>query len=473
MQIIVEDGGVSGCTLVQYDCRRQGFVALAHYDRRPAAHPRIPVLVPPAISSPEFRKALAIGEPIIVQRDQIGSEGKTAQIISPSPFTSICILPLIPEPDLQLVVVVGEEREWDRAPFTTNRVRRLELAGIQIGGACARMHWQERAHWSEIGHLLCSSLEIDTLIERLSQQMIHAISAEQYCLGVCSPDGANLNVELFADGRTRQSTLRVPLLEGRLGRIVATGASILISDNTAEEIWNLPETVLDWSSFSSWVGVPVGGPDSIVAVLAAASCRPNAYEASDQDVLEKIARQAADGLTNALRHRQLEQQAHRDSLTQVLNHSFFLVRLEQEFKRARESNGTLSLIIVDIDYFKSFNDECGHLAGDNTLCTVAEVIRCHLNHSDIVGRWGGDEFVIALPGAGIHAAELVARRIQRTLAEAWLVGNQRRNMRSLTVCQGISTLDPKTENPLVLIDTADRALYQAKLRGRDRIEMLG
>ena len=127
--------------------------------------------------------------------------------------------------------------------------------------------------------------------------------------------------------------------------------------------------------------------------------------------------------------------------------------------------------MLDIDRFKVYNDTYGHAVGDNALCSVVKAIRAHIKRTDTVGRWGGEEFGIVLPGAGAPEAVKVAERVRQTLASLDLQDASGNRLPSPTVSQGIAACPDHACVPAQLVDMADRALYRAKERGRDQVEV--
>ena len=158
----------------------------------------------------------------------------------------------------------------------------------------------------------------------------------------------------------------------------------------------------------------------------------------------------------------LEALATTDGLTGIKNHRAFQQALSEEFARAGRSGKPLSLLLMDVDKFKSFNDTFGHPAGDKTLKAVARSLRDTARAGDFVARYGGEEFVVVLPDAGAAGALDAAERFRAAIeAHRW-------EERQVTVSVGVATLRPGAETPQSLIDCADKALYQAKQRGRNR-----
>jgi diguanylate cyclase (GGDEF)-like protein len=169
--------------------------------------------------------------------------------------------------------------------------------------------------------------------------------------------------------------------------------------------------------------------------------------------------------------KELEETAVTDGLTQLANHRHFSERLAIEVKRARRYNSSLSLIMIDIDYFKLINDRYGHLAGDDVLKNVARIIKENVRESDIPARYGGDEFALILPETGIMQAFTVAEKL-RTKVEGYVFTSQDVHQTAkLTTSIGVAMLTPDVKEAPQLIEKADQAMYKAKQDGRNKTYM--
>lgn len=156
-----------------------------------------------------------------------------------------------------------------------------------------------------------------------------------------------------------------------------------------------------------------------------------------------------------------------DGLTLAQTHAAFRERLDAEFRRARRYRRPLSLVLLDLDHFKSVNDTHGHLMGDEVLRAVTAVVRGRVRAEEAVGRLGGEEFGILLPETTLHGARVVAADLQQRIADA-PVSRDAPSLR-VTASFGVATLTPDCANPEALLARADQLLYAAKTSGRNRL----
>jgi two-component system, cell cycle response regulator len=152
-----------------------------------------------------------------------------------------------------------------------------------------------------------------------------------------------------------------------------------------------------------------------------------------------------------------------DGLTGLKNHRFFRESLEAQFSLARWRGLPLSVVMIDVDQFKPFNDSFGHPEGDEVLREVARLLRSGVREHDVVGRYGGEEFAVLLPSTDIEEGRSLGERLRVAIEEnPW-------PLRPITISLGISTTSPMAPKAVNLIEQADRSLYQSKADGRNRV----
>jgi two-component system cell cycle response regulator len=152
-----------------------------------------------------------------------------------------------------------------------------------------------------------------------------------------------------------------------------------------------------------------------------------------------------------------------DGLTGLKNHRFFRESLEAQFLLARRRGMPMSVVMLDVDQFKAFNDSFGHPAGDDVLREVSKLLRSCVRDHDIVARYGGEEFAVLLPATSVDGSRLLAERLRSVIEDHdW-------RLRPITISLGISTMSSRIPRAVALIEQADRSLYQSKAEGRNRV----
>ncbi|MEV0616917.1 GGDEF domain-containing protein [Nonomuraea sp. NPDC050404] len=172
-------------------------------------------------------------------------------------------------------------------------------------------------------------------------------------------------------------------------------------------------------------------------------------------------------LQRSLLHAQLQAAARTDAKTGLLNAAAWQREADTEIVRARRNGDSLALLIIDIDHFKRVNDAHGHLVGDQVLVGVASMLRGQLREYDVVGRFGGEEFVVLLPGTDIDEARLVAERLRIRIGRMAIPVDD--TLVRVTISAGVALLNVHGDDLIDLLTAADLALYRAKELGRDRI----
>ncbi|SNB48104.1 diguanylate cyclase with GAF sensor [Geobacter sp. DSM 9736] len=168
----------------------------------------------------------------------------------------------------------------------------------------------------------------------------------------------------------------------------------------------------------------------------------------------------------------LERLSITDPLTDLYNRRFLERRMDEEINRSMRNQQHMTVMLIDIDYFKTYNDICGHVAGDKALRKIARVLRGSVREMDVVTRYGGEEFCVLLPGTSKRESIFVAERIRRDVEAELFQGEEHLPFGRLTASIGIASFPHDGNNPTTLVNAADIALYEAKSGGRNRIVML-
>jgi diguanylate cyclase (GGDEF)-like protein len=171
-------------------------------------------------------------------------------------------------------------------------------------------------------------------------------------------------------------------------------------------------------------------------------------------------------------NRQLTELCNKDSLTGIANRRYFDATLEHEYSRLRRSNSKLSIVLLDLDHFKEYNDYYGHVMGDECLCQIGGVLESCVNQSvDLVARYGGEEFACILPDTDLHIAVKTAETIRQSIQDLKIEHKKSPTWEFVTASFGVTTVQYRSEiSTADIIAMADKLLYKAKVSGRNRIE---
>ena len=201
-------------------------------------------------------------------------------------------------------------------------------------------------------------------------------------------------------------------------------------------------------------------------IYADSRARRRRFTTEDMEIMDSFAGLASIAVENA----HLFTRATMDDLTGVYARDFLLRRLGEEFHRSRRNGRPLAVIMCDLDGFKEVNDRFGHMTGDRVLQRFAEVMRRQIREYDFLGRYGGDEFTLVMPGAGFYHAYRRAREIRRSVAR--VLAEECPGMPGVSMGGAVYPF-VSVETPEELLQTADGALYRAKRQGRDRVLFYG
>jgi diguanylate cyclase (GGDEF)-like protein len=251
----------------------------------------------------------------------------------------------------------------------------------------------------------------------------------------------------------------MPLTAGLCGRALARRSPVISDDVELESdyVAAVPEA-------RSELCLPLISQGQPLGVLVLSCIRPDAFCDFDLSGLEAVADVATIAIQNALHFERIRQLAYRDGLTGIFNRRYFELRVLEELERSRRYNSELSILLVDVDAFKTLNDELGHLSGDDALRQLAALLLHQVRRADVVCRYGGDEFAVLLPQTSGENALIAAEKLRNVIADRELSGFPR----PLSVSIGVATFPENGATRDDLVKAADNALYRAKQSGRNR-----
>lgn len=256
--------------------------------------------------------------------------------------------------------------------------------------------------------------------------------------------------------------------QGMIGQVAQTGEQLLVRDSRRDP----RHLALHQTAARSALAMPVKVGDELVAVLNMESDQVDAFDEEDVMALETLSDQLAVAIKNARLHQQISHQAITDGLTGLYNVRYFYQTLEKELERSRRYGHHCSLIMLDLDNFKKYNDRFGHLAGDDLLRELADLIREVSRWTDTAARYGGEEFAVILPETDGDQARVLAERLRQTVRDHEFVVRETQRLGRITISVGVAGYPKDGEDVETLVEAADKALLRAK-EGKDRVCVAG
>jgi diguanylate cyclase (GGDEF)-like protein len=325
--------------------------------------------------------------------------------------------------------------------------------------------------------VLSSDRPIRELFDGLSALLESYVDAAIVFIVLAGADGEPVASYLYLDGRSGEPDEGRLSAESTAARVFETGVPVRYeraSDWPAQHLVALlGKTVRPEAA----IFVPIVFGGERIGVLSVQSTIPGAYSEDDVVMLETCALYLGARINDEERRKtaeRYERLATVDVLTGVANRSALDQALEREWRRACETQSQLSFLMIDVDFFKAFNDRYGHVAGDACLQQLAGTAQdCLVRPSDVFGRYGGEEFAVVLPDTGAEEAVRIAETM-RGAVERRAIAHAGSSLGIVTISAGAATVRPKAgDEALALVRAADASLYEAKQRGRNRVAAEG
>ncbi len=353
--------------------------------------------------------------------------------------------------------------------FDPEMVDLLTLFSTQasIAIANADVYSRERKHAAQmeainaIARQATGVLKLEEMLSQLCSVLEQRLSVQGVTFVLAEPD----------------NSLAVRATLGSLAPIAGLGQP-LPPHSTAEAVFSTRGSLLSGDGGLALGVYPAAGTEMLLPLVAVGRClgvlvlgcaQRHAFSTDDLVPMESVADICATAIQNALHLQQMEQLAYLDGLTGAFNRRVFERRIEEEIDRANRYSTALSVLMVDVDHFKAVNDEFGHLLGDEVLRQISRLFAQVLRKSDVVCRYGGDEFAILLPETVGQSALRAAEKLRQTIAEFEFPGVPRR----ITISAGISEYPRNGDSRDSLVQAADDCLYAAKQAGRNRVVLIG
>jgi diguanylate cyclase (GGDEF)-like protein len=273
-------------------------------------------------------------------------------------------------------------------------------------------------------------------------------------------DYVTKDIEIKAEAGTTAQALgkRIPLGVGILGRVARTGEMALVQNAGEGHLLGILQ------GSRAVLCIPITYGESLLGVLNVESQHENAFTQQDRLIMSTLADLLATALHNAFVFQKLQQQSITDGLTGIKTRRFFWEALSSEWKRASRSGRPFSVVLMDLDKFKEVNDTMGHLEGDLVLARVGRLLEQKCRQSNVVARYGGDEFIILMPETGVEQAQILAERLR-----LWISTDPMLNEHHITGSFGVGSFPVHGFMVEDLIRVADAGMYLSKRVGGNRV----
>ena len=323
---------------------------------------------------------------------------------------------------------------------------------------------------NEVVRVLNSSLDPDQIFKRIMEKISDLIKAEAWSLLLLDRERDELYFEEAA-GPVGKKLIgkRLKIGEGIVGWVAKEGKSIIIPDVSEDPRFNPSFDKKTSFRTRSILCVPLKRGDELFGVLEMINkVGGEPFVRDDLLLLEIFAEHATVAIQNAMLYKKIEQLSITDDLTSLYNSRFCNIFLDRLVEESRHTEKNVSLIFLDIDFFKLVNDRFGHLVGGETLKAVGERIKTTARKDDYCIRYGGDEYIVILPDTSKKTALTIAERIRKAIADEPFLAFENQ-LFHLTITSGVATYPDDAQTKDDLIGLSDRAMYIGKTRGKNLV----
>src|SRR5499427_4641104 len=403
-------------------------------------------------------------QPILI-RDNYVTEVRKLGVEPIRTAGSFCGVPLVAYDRAvgALCVFSDQDRAFDEGHLELLRVLASE-ASIAIENA--RLFQEERTKarhltlLNTISRHAIGTLNPDEMLAKMTEELESGLSYDH--IGIAVLDYSTRELVVQAEAGLRRGALghRVPLGSGLIGNVARAGNLVTFRTTSAADAAMRPML----ADTSAAVGLPIFFAEQLHGVLYVESSNNVEFTEEEILLLGTLADLIAGALHNALTFQKAQEQAITDGLTGVKTHRFFMEALSAEWKRSTRAGRAFALVLMDLDRFKFVNDFYGHLEGDLVLQRVGHILEANCRRSDVVARYGGDEFVILMPETSMEQARQLASKLR-----SWVCADTLLREKNVSASFGIACYPLHGSSPQELIQVADASMYLSKHQGGNTV----
>ena len=471
----------AACKISRWDRDQDAVVTLYDYMPWPGRAAEQRGAIYPLAEYPSTRWVLLTRESLVVELDDPQADPAEGKLLERSGHIRQLMVPL--HTGEEVFGLVAIQRGAGSQPFReADQQLAISLAAqAAVALENAQLHTAVKENVRELDALLkanealLSTLELDPLLHNILAAAVAAIpAAEMGAIVLADPSSQQLQIRAtFGYRDPRVQNIAFAQDQGYSAKAIRENRPLLIRDVSREPSLGLADEIAELRAVASAVVAPLAPKSPLAAahgVISLDSTRLNAFTPADMRILVAFANTAAVAIDNARLHAEVQRLAVTDSLTALANPRAFEQALATEAYRAARYGHPLSLIIMDIDAFKHYNDTYGHLAGNDRLKAIASILRETVRDPDLPVRYGGEEFALLLPHTRKAGAIILAERV-RELAQAAApgAGDEGKPMAGYTLSLGVATLPTDALSAGQLLLAADNAELAAKRAGKNRV----
>ena len=408
---------------------------------------------------------LRTGQPLLIQSDLEQTRAKLGVDFIPArPARSFCAVPIfLGGKPAGVMAALSTDREYQ---FQPRDLEVMQTAAGQLGVAIenARLFSGEQrrarqlAFLNSISKMAISSEDAEQMMADIVREIQKNFNFDHIGIGIM--DYATKDIEIKAEAGSTSHALgrRIAVGSGVLGKVARTGVSALVQNAGPGQLSGiLPDS-------RGVLCLPISYGETLLGVLNIESRDENAFAPQDVLILNTLADLLATALHNSFVFQKLQQQSITDGLTGIKTRRYFWEALSAEWKRASRSGRPFSVVLIDLDKFKEVNDSLGHLEGDLVLARVGRLLEQKCRQSNVVARYGGDEFIILMPETGIEQAQVLAERLR-----LWLATDPMLEEHKITGSFGVASFPVHGFAIEDLIRVADAGMYVSKHAGGNQV----
>ena len=404
-------------------------------------------------------------QPLLIRED-CAEELRKLGIEKPYPHAgSLCAVPflLYERPIGAMILESPHPRALDYGHLEMMRVLASQAV---VALENARLFREERAKsrrlalLNNISRNIITTLNPDEMLAKIGEEMEQGLDYSHIGFGLLDYSAKEIVIQAEAGQRKGALGKRLSLDGNVVGRVARTGQMAVVTYDDAQSSPGAP--VLEGSA--SAIALPVVYADQLHGVLYVETDKTSDFSQEEVLFLGTLADLISGAIHNALTFQKAQEQAITDGMTGLKTHRFFMEALSAEWKRSTRTGRSFSVVLLDLDRFKFVNDFYGHLDGDLILQRVAHLLDRNCRRSDVVARYGGDEFIILMPETDAEQSHQLAGKLR-----SWICSDPVLREKNVTSSFGVATFPLNGSTPQELIQVADASMYLSKHQGGNAV----